>query len=184
MEQILGLFISLVMDAHQPVECEPLVINHRSYEYTYNVPEGIEVIHDGWKRRRSNLTISDDFGNSFDIYKSGKYILEDRIEYDREWWGDDLLDEDRISDEIMKFYVYNEGPFDAFDSMYLVEKDEFMIRIYGYFQGDPSTHGVFEERALNFVRSIAQGDLRDGTHCNDGFNSNRWTWESVWKSIR
>lgn len=177
MEQILGLFISFLMSLNSGGDCE-------IQAYTYNIPEGINVIHDNWERGRSNLVISDEFGNSFDIYKTEKYLLEDRIKAERERWGKDLLDEERVSDDIYKFYVYNPGPADAFDSMYLVEKDTFMVGVYGYFQGDSSTHDVFEEKALQLVRSIARGGLQDGTHCGDGFDNNRWTWRAVWESIR
>lgn len=176
MDQIFIIIFSFIIGLNNGME----------HCYTYEVPEGIQIIQDGWNQNRSNLTLVDDFGNSFDIYKSEKYNLEDRIKTAQEFWGDNLSVIERIEADIVKLNIENQGPFEAFDSLYLVEKDTFMISVNGYFQGDPSTHEVFEEKALQLVRSIAHGGMRDefGTKSGDCGNNSVWTWGSVWKSPR
>lgn len=165
MNQVLGIFFSYLIAAHQPVECKEL--HDYDYHHTYEIPDGLSLVRDGWARGSSNLTVADDYGNSVDLYTGDWKDLDLHVESYGKSRGENLIAQRMVDDKIARYEVHNPGPFDAFNVVFLIEKDNFSLTMYEFLKGDLKTHGVFEEKALELARSIARGDVRDVSQSND-----------------
>ena len=122
-------------------------------EFAYKLPDGFETLNTF--EENGLLTVLDGFGNSANIY------LEERKSSSEENPFDDLniatYGEVRFEDGGYLARFRDNGPIDPFDTAFYFHRGNRAVYAFLYRDGDPKTHGVFEEKTMQIAREIAQG---------------------------
>lgn len=134
-------------------------------EFVYEIPEGFKVINTF--ERNGLLSAGDKYGNGIDIYAD---FMANDFDIDMEVCllkrSMDVIDEKDFDDGSYRAWVDNKGPIDPYSSIVIVPNNGLVLRAYFFKLGEPWTHGAFEEKSMQLVRSIAPGG-KDGKAWKD-----------------
>lgn len=148
MDQIFGIFFMILNMFIDKAPCPQPYIH---YEYTYTIPQGLEEASN-WNED-GYFYVNDEFGNSMEVV----YLNEADFQAQIDQIQVPIIQETVLDEGTYKFVLDNPGPYEPYDTVFLVSLDEDIVKLYMYNQGDSRTHAVFEEKALELARSIAQG---------------------------
>jgi len=117
-------------------------------EFNYKLPDGFIVVHESYQN--GFLSVADENNNGLGIEVRTKdlaTVLPETEAVSREDYGDGSYRLNFAGERIM----------DPFNAIIVVPKDNFIVYAYFYEIGQSSTHSVFEEKAMQLVRSVALG---------------------------
>jgi len=151
MNYLLFLLSLLLSGTQAAIECNTLP------EFIYELPNGFAVSHTF--KENGLFGAVDEFGNGINVYvEYGEFLVENS--------SLKVVDEERYEDGSYLLIVDNPVPIDPYNAIFVVPKGGFTVQAYFYELGDPQTHSVFQDNAMNLARSFAQGG-RDGNSWKD-----------------
>ncbi len=114
-------------------------------------PDGFEVINTFEKN--GVLSVVDSYGNGVDVYIESNNIDIDTIKQE---WLYLAIDEQELEDGFL-MNINSMSDVYPIDTIVVIQKDTYLVKAFFLKLGDPKTHGVFEEKAMKLLRSVAQG---------------------------